>query len=143
MPRQALYSVEFGAKIGELIGDLSLEQAGIRTGLAGETIRRMRAGKIPEPDTLRMFAEGFADRGADLQVLRIAAGYESPSGVVAAVEAALPPVTDISEEEKQLVLDVCGIMRGGAESDAAKKGLAVFIKELQEKQKTRDKEAGK
>ncbi len=87
MPRQALYSKAFGAMVSELVGDLSLEQAGIRAGLAGETIRKMKGGKIPEPATLEAFAAGFADRGADLQTLRIAAGYETDAKEAFVVKA--------------------------------------------------------
>jgi hypothetical protein len=57
---------------------LSLEQAGIRSKLSGETIRKMKGGKVPEPQTLRAFAEGFKDRGADLHELMVICGYEVP-----------------------------------------------------------------
>lgn len=81
MPKQTIYKPEFAQMIIELVGDLTLEQAGIRCNIAGETVRKLKKGKVPELDTIRKIADGFADRGADYDKLLIAAGYKQPESI--------------------------------------------------------------
>lgn len=112
MPRTALYKPELAEYAGKIVGELSLEQAGIRTGLSGETVRRLKSGKVPEPQTLRAFAEGFADRGADLTELMVICGYEQPADVLERVCLALRGDTTIPEEGKRQVLDFVRELQG-------------------------------
>ena len=73
MPRQVIYRTEFAKAVSDIVDKLTLEQVGIRTNLAGETIRKMKAGKVPEEATIRAFAEGM---DVELDNLLVAAGYK-------------------------------------------------------------------
>lgn len=65
---------EFRQAVKDVLGDMSIAQAGYKTGVSYEYIRTMLAfGRIPSEDILEKFAEGM---GADLYKLRVAAGYE-------------------------------------------------------------------
>lgn len=88
MPRISLYEKGLAEYVQNIMQGLSLEQAGIRTQLASETIRKMKLGKVPEPQTLRAFAEGFNDCGADYHRLMIICGYEEPTDLMERLETA-------------------------------------------------------
>lgn len=104
MPVETRISAEFGKIVTELMGEDSLGQGTVRTSISTAYLMWMKRGKVPKPDVIRRFAEGYKDRGADLQKLMIAAGYEQPTDALSAIGRALQDVTDIDEAQKEKIL---------------------------------------
>ena len=79
MPVETRIRPGFGKLIKEIIGSDSLGQASVRTSISKAYLLQIVAGKVPSREIISKFAEGYADRNADLHSLLVAADYE-PSG---------------------------------------------------------------
>lgn len=117
MPVETRISPEFGRLVSDIIGADSFGQVSIRTGISQAYLLQMKRGKVPSEQIIEKFAAGYADRGADLRALRLAAGYEPPVPFVLPVEdvdAAIrryrtehPSLTDDQADElRRIVTDV-------------------------------------
>jgi len=76
MRRESRVCEEFGELIREIKGQDSFGQAEIKTGISQAYLLAMGRGKVPQPDIIRKFAAGYADRHPDLEALLRSAGYE-------------------------------------------------------------------
>ncbi|MEN6566014.1 MAG: hypothetical protein ABFC57_06910 [Veillonellales bacterium] len=87
MPIGVTHKEEFADLINRLTKDLTNEQVSVRTGVSSEYIRKMRKfGQVPSEDVLERIAIGLADRGAKIDDLRVASGYEQPSNPIKGIE---------------------------------------------------------
>lgn len=84
MPQQTVIRREFADAVREALGGLSPNQASYKTEISDEWIRKMSNGRVPSEAIVERFARGL---DADLEKLRIAAGYQldSPLKIVAIV----------------------------------------------------------
>jgi len=97
MPVETRIRPAFAEAVKAALGDLTFNQAAYKTGLSDEYIRKMAGGRVPSEHVISRFAAGL---GADLEKLRIAAGYAQPTDVVEAVDCALGGV-DLPEWAKE------------------------------------------
>jgi transcriptional regulator with XRE-family HTH domain len=88
----------FAAAVKAVLGEVTYNQAAYKTGLSDEYIRKMARGRVPSEAVLQRFAEGL---GADLQALRVAAGYERPTDPVERVEFALSGVDHLEDYQAE------------------------------------------
>ncbi len=107
MPIHTIIRPEFGEAVIKILDGVSPNQAAYKTGVSDEYIRKMAKGRVPSEVILQRFAEGL---GADLQALRIAAGYEQPSDPVERVELALRGTT-FTDAAKEQILDLIREMK--------------------------------
>jgi transcriptional regulator with XRE-family HTH domain len=106
MPVGVAYRPEFAELINKMSEGLNNEQVAIRIGTSAEYVRKMRKlGQVPSVDILERIANGMKDKGADLHLLKVVAGYEKPTHAVEAVELGLRTVNNIPEEGKQQIID--------------------------------------
>ncbi|MEN6371426.1 MAG: helix-turn-helix transcriptional regulator [Armatimonadota bacterium] len=87
MPIGVTHKEEFADLINRLTTGLTNEQVSVRTGVSSEYIRKMRKfGQVPSEDVLERIAIGLADRGAKIDDLRVASGYEQPANPIEGIE---------------------------------------------------------
>jgi len=102
MPQRVIIRTEFAIEVRQAMGELSPNQASYKTAISDEWIRKMLHGRVPSEEVLDRLARGL---DADLQKLRIAAGYDQPADVITAVDLAMRCVDNISDEGKQQIRD--------------------------------------
>jgi len=97
MPQATLIlKPEFAEAVREALGGRSISQAAYKTGISYEWLRKMvQYGHVPSEAIVEKLAVGLS---ADLQKLRIAAGYAMPANPVIAVEISLRGSGKLSEE---------------------------------------------
>ena len=117
MPIHTIIRPEFGEAVRAALRGLSPNQAAYKTSISDEYIRNMAGGKVPSEAIIARFAEGL---GADLQTLRIAAGYaqEPADALLQDVILELRGKT-LSEADRDLVLDA--VRRGLADLERIRK----------------------
>ena len=106
MPVETRIEPEFGKMVCDIIGADTYGQSTIKTGISQAYLLAMGRGKVPSRVIVDRFADGYKLSDEQRIHLLVLAGYEKPSGLVAAVEQALPPVSDMTEEDKTGFLEV-------------------------------------
>ncbi len=134
MPVETRISPEFGGLVRALMGDDTYGQGTIKTGISQAYLLAMGRGKVPTRAIVERFVAGYKLSSEDRSKLLVAAGYDQPSELVPAVEAALPPVSDISEEEKAELLDM---VKGysSARNETTRHYIAETVKKILEEEK--------
>jgi hypothetical protein len=95
MPVETRISAEFGRLVSEAMGTDSYGQGTIKTGISQAYLFAMKAGKVPSREVVEKFATGYS---ADLQALRIAAGYEEPTDIAEQIALKLRTNGQMSED---------------------------------------------
>ncbi len=101
--------------------------------MSSEQVRRIFEDQIERPASVYLEALAAAQE-VDFSCLKVAAGYEQPSSLVPAIAQALPPVSDITEEEKSQLLDM---IKGysSAQNETTRHYMAEAVKKILEEEK--------
>ncbi len=106
MPVETRVREEFGKLVQRIKGEDSFGQAAVRTTISQAYLLAMARGKVPGREIIEKFARGYADRGADLHELLVAAGYAEPKDAVGKVEVFLKSADELSEFTKERIREL-------------------------------------